>query len=124
MSSFNKVRIQTKRDTASNWEKNNPVLLSGEMIIVDTNAGDTRFKIGDGSKRYSQLPFQDEALYNVLNSKQDTLAFDSIPTSGSSNPVTSGGIADYIANFFSNIDCGLFTDTGIDDMSAIDCGTF
>ena len=68
MSSLSKVRIKNKRDTSANWEANNPVLLNGELIIVDTNAGDTRFKIGDGTKTYMQLPFQDEALYNVLNS--------------------------------------------------------
>ena len=68
MSSFTNVRIQNKRDTAARWETNNPVLLNGELIIVDTNAGDIRFKIGNGSKTYTQLPFQDEALYNVLNS--------------------------------------------------------
>ena len=68
MSSLSKVRIKNKRDTSANWEANNPVLLNGELIIVDTNAGDTRFKIGDGTKTYTQLPFQDEALYNVLNS--------------------------------------------------------
>lgn len=71
MSSFTNVRIQNKRDTAANWETNNPVLLNGELIIVDTNAGDTRFKIGNGSKAYTQLPFQDEGLYSVLSGKSD-----------------------------------------------------
>lgn len=69
MSSFNKVRVKNKRDTAANWETNNPVLLNGELIIVDTNAGDVRFKIGDGAKTYTQLPFQDESLYNALSGK-------------------------------------------------------
>lgn len=71
MSSFSNVRVKNKRDTASNWESNNPVLLDGELIIVDTNAGDTRFKIGDGAKTYTQLPFQDETIYNVLNGNVD-----------------------------------------------------
>ena len=71
MSSFTNVRIQNKRDTSARWETNNPVLLNGELIIVDTNAGDTRFKIGNGSKTYTQLPFQDEGLYSVLSGKSD-----------------------------------------------------
>ena len=71
MSSFNNIRIQNKRDTAANWETNNPILLNGELIIVYTNAGDIRFKIGDGTKTYTQLPFQDETLYNVLSGKSD-----------------------------------------------------
>ena len=66
------ARIQTRRDTAANWESKNPVLLAGEMIIVTTNAGDTRFKIGDGVKTYTQLPFQDESLYNVLSGKAES----------------------------------------------------
>ena len=45
-------RIQVKRDTSSNWTTNNPILLEGELIIVETNAGDIRFKIGDGTSHY------------------------------------------------------------------------
>ena len=71
MSSFNKVRVKNKRDTAANWERNNPVLLNGELIIVDTNVGDVRFKIGDGTKTYTQLPFQDESVYSALSGKAD-----------------------------------------------------
>ena len=64
--SFN-TRIKWKRDTSTNWTQADPILLNGEIIIVDTNAGETRFKIGDGSKRYSALPFQDEPIRNLLN---------------------------------------------------------
>lgn len=58
------TRIKNKRDTSANWTSKNPVLLDGELIIVDTASGETRFKIGDGTKKYSQLPFQDEILRN------------------------------------------------------------
>lgn len=57
-----KARLRLKRDTSSNWTKNNPVLLNGELIIVDTDSGEVRSKIGDGVKTYTQLPFNDEAL--------------------------------------------------------------
>ena len=102
------TRIKNKRDTAANWETRNPVLLEGEVIIVTTNAGDIRFKVGDGVKTYTQLPFQDESLYNILRDKADSgdlealrsevegkqniLTFDSTPTANSTNPVTSGGV--------------------------------
>lgn len=59
-------RIQWKRDTSANWESNNPILLDGEIIIVTTNAGETRFKVGDGVKTYTQLPFQDEAVRALI----------------------------------------------------------
>ena len=56
------VRVQTKRDTSSNWTSLNPVLLNGEIIIVDTAEGDVRLKIGDGTSVYTALPFLDEYL--------------------------------------------------------------
>lgn len=62
-------RIQHKRDTSSNWEQNNPVILAGEIIIVDTNAGERRTKTGDGVKRYNELPFDDEIIRNLVSSK-------------------------------------------------------
>ena len=63
-----------KRDTASNWEQNNPVLLNGEIIIVDTASGEVRFKIGDGTKLYKQLPFSDEAVRALISAKQDEIS--------------------------------------------------
>lgn len=55
------TRIKNKRDTEANWTSKNPVLLNGEIIVVDMASGETRFKVGDGAKKYSQLPFQDAA---------------------------------------------------------------
>lgn len=89
------TRIQMKRDTSSNWVVNNPVLLDGEVVIVDTDAGAVRYKVGDGTKKFTQLPFTDENMLNLVNNKQDKLTIDTLPTSGSSNPVASGGVKDY-----------------------------
>lgn len=63
------ARIGMKRDTAANWEQNNPVLLNGEIIIVDTASGEVRFKVGDGTKLYKQLPFSDEAVRALISDK-------------------------------------------------------
>ena len=65
MSKTFNARIKHKRDTSANWTAQDPVLLNGELIVVDTTSGEMRFKIGDGTKRYSQLPFQDEILRNA-----------------------------------------------------------
>lgn len=65
MVTFN-TRISLKKDTSSNWTQNNPVLLDGEMIIVTTNAGDVRMKIGDGTSTYTELPFTDEKIINSI----------------------------------------------------------
>lgn len=69
------ARVQQKRDTAANWEKvkNTFQPLDGELIIVDTSAGKTRFKVGryDSTKGrllyYGEIPFADEYLYNDTN---------------------------------------------------------
>lgn len=71
-------RMKQKRDTAANWEAKNPVILNGEIVLVDTNAGELRAKIGDGVKKYSQLPFSDEVLRNLITDKANK---DEIPTS-------------------------------------------
>ena len=63
------ARIRLKKDTASNWETANPVLLNGEQIIVVTAAGETRYKVGDGTKTYTQLPFTDEPLRSLVSEK-------------------------------------------------------
>lgn len=89
------TRIQMKRDTSSNWVVNNPVLLDGEVVIVDTDAGAVRYKVGDGTKKFTQLPFTDENMLNLVNNKQDRLTIDATPTSGSTNPVMSGGVVSY-----------------------------
>ena len=66
-------RIKQKRDTAANWEAKNPVILNGEIVFVDTSAGELRAKIGDGVKKYSQLPFSDEVLRNLITEKTSAI---------------------------------------------------
>ena len=60
------ARIALKRDTSANWESSNPVILNGELILVDTAAGELRAKVGDGTKTYTQLPFTDEVLRSLI----------------------------------------------------------
>lgn len=63
------MRVKNKRDSVSNWTDKNPILLDGEVVVVDSTDGESRFKIGDGTKHYSELPFQDEYLQNEINNK-------------------------------------------------------
>ena len=74
MSDSYNTRIKLKRDTEENWTSKNPILLDGEMIIVKTNDGKIRKKIGDGVKKFSELPY-------------DEIAIDSATSTTSTNPV-------------------------------------
>lgn len=56
--------VKNRTDTATNWTQKNPVLAEGEIIVVQTSAGETRLKIGDGVKTFTQLPYTDEQIYN------------------------------------------------------------
>ena len=71
------TRIQHKRDTSGNWETNNPILLDGEVILVDTAEGELRVKIGDGVNTYSDLPFNDEILRKLIPTRVSELINDS-----------------------------------------------
>lgn len=73
------TRIRNKRDTAANWETVASTFqpLDGEMIIVYTADGATRFKVGryDSVKGrllyYNELPFTDESLGNNIYTQNE-----------------------------------------------------
>jgi len=52
------VRIQVRRDSASNWTSANPVLAAGEPA-VETDTG--KRKTGDGIRNWSALPYDHES---------------------------------------------------------------
>lgn len=49
------IRIKHKYDTEANWNKNNPVLLSGEIAITSDKSG--KHKVGDGTHKWSELSY-------------------------------------------------------------------
>lgn len=61
------VRIKNKRDSEQNWTNQNPILLNGEMIIVDTENGLAKTKIGDGKTPYNELPYADASLAEQID---------------------------------------------------------
>ena len=70
---FNNVRLQLKYDTLTNWTTNDPVLLAGEIAVttVPNATGDVKqapavlMKVGDGSKKFSELQFVSGLAANV-----------------------------------------------------------
>ena len=71
------TRIKFKRDTSSNLTNKNPIILNGEIILVDTESGELRAKVGDGVKSYTQLPFSDEVIRNLIPTDLSELNQDS-----------------------------------------------
>lgn len=69
------AQIKQRSDTAANWTAKNPIISDGELIIVTTNAGEKRFKVGDGEKTFTQLPYADE---NILSKIKTYTAGDGI----------------------------------------------
>jgi len=64
------IRIQLRRDTATNWTSYNPILRAGEVgIETDTQ----RLKIGDGTSTWSSRPY-----VNVLPSELTELSQDAV----------------------------------------------
>ncbi len=67
------VRIRNKRDTNNNFEQNDPVLLNGEIVVVDHETDGMKIKIGDGINRYSSLPY-----FNPLYSEKPVYTYSEI----------------------------------------------
>ena len=86
MAEYN-ARIKHKRDIDVNWADADPVLLNGEIIIVDTMDGHVRKKVGDGTQRYSHLPFDDEQLAGVVQSLTNTQKEQARANIGAGQPV-------------------------------------
>lgn len=59
------TRLRLKYDTLANWQKNDPVILAGEaaIVVVPAKSGVTQneptvlIKIGDGTKKFSELDY-------------------------------------------------------------------
>ncbi|WP_293933130.1 hypothetical protein [Sphingobacterium sp. UBA6645] len=53
-----KARVQQKTDTLANWEANTKPILAGEQaFVIDGGGTPINFKIGDGTKKFSELPW-------------------------------------------------------------------
>ena len=82
------AQIRQRSDTAANWTAKNPIIGDGELIIVTTNADEKRFKVGDGEKTFTQLPYTDE---NVLSKIKNYTAGDGISISDTGVISSTGG---------------------------------
>ena len=79
------TRIVLKTDTEALWTSNNPVLLKGEIgIASDLN----KFKIGDGSKKWSELKYaglSPEEVTKLIGDNRDSVYVYTVPTAAASD---------------------------------------
>ena len=55
MNQFN-TRIKMKKDSEENWNQNNPILLNGEIALVEKQKG-IELKIGNGEKQFKEVSY-------------------------------------------------------------------
>lgn len=99
------TRISLKYDTYANWTDKNPVLLAGEaaVVVVPAKSGAVQhepavlFKIGDGTKRFSELSFVSGLAANVYS-----WALAESKPSYSATEIS--GLADYISGEIQDTD--------------------
>ena len=51
------VRIQQKYDTEANWKAKDPVLLKGEQVFTSDGTNANKYKVGNGTAKWSALPY-------------------------------------------------------------------
>ena len=121
--------VKNRTDTAANWTQKNPVLAEGEIIVVQTSAGETRLKIGDGVKTFTQLPYIDEQIYNnvvtSVNGQTGDITLD-IPGGGAdwaqNDPDGDGYVANRPGGYMTDpviTDVDTFTITSAEDQGGV-----
>lgn len=51
------ARIQQKADTEANWKAKDPVILKNEIVFTTDGANKNKYKLGDGTSKWSQLSY-------------------------------------------------------------------
>lgn len=72
-------RIVLRRDSASNWQTNNPALRQGEVgVEIDqSGSGYNRMKVGDGFLSWNDLPYIDDAGLDIIRTEYgDEVTFE------------------------------------------------
>lgn len=88
-----KTRIQLRNDTAANWEqvKDTLIPLVGEMCITNDGPDKGRFKIGDGTSTWGQLPYSGPGADFTVDAKNVMFSQDMIFTEKFGKYTPSGG---------------------------------
>lgn len=114
------TRLRLKYDTLDNWSSANPVLLKGEVGIVYTETTTDSityqpailFKVGDGTKKFSELPWASGLAADVHSWAKQAKgnAADIIVSTAEENTFKDKNVAEAIESL--NEQIGALTDSG------------
>ena len=99
------TRISLKYDTYANWHSKNPTLLEGEVAVVVvpntvdtiTNVPTVLFKVGDGAKKFDELPW-------VSGPAGDVYAWAKAPDKPSYTAEEISGLSNFISGQIQDTD--------------------
>ena len=81
----NKFILKHRRGSTEQWVESDAIIYDGEIVVERSDDGYTRLKVGDGTKRFSELPYMNMPGY-ALVTKKISIELPSTNWEGSSSP--------------------------------------
>ena len=81
----NKFILKHRRGSTEQWVESDAIIYDGEIVVEKSDDGYTRLKVGDGTKRFSELPYMNMPGY-ALVTKKISIELPSTNWEGSSSP--------------------------------------
>jgi hypothetical protein len=69
-----KMVVKHYRDSLENFDQANPILLNGQIVIIDGEDGQLYVKVGDGLTRFKVLPIYELILSSELDNIRTTIS--------------------------------------------------
>lgn len=81
----NKFILKHRRGTTEQWSTSDAIIYDGEIVVEKSDDGHTRLKVGDGTKKFSELPYMNMPGY-ALVTKKINIELPTANWAGSSSP--------------------------------------
>lgn len=65
----NRFILKHRRGTEQQWSTSNVIIYDGEIVVEKSEDGYTRLKVGDGTKKFSELPYMNMPGYALVTKK-------------------------------------------------------
>ena len=81
----NRFILKHRRGTTEQWLTSDAIIYDGEIVVEKTDDGYTRLKVGDGTKKFSELPYMNMPGY-ALVTKKISIELPAASWEGNSSP--------------------------------------